>query len=387
MHIPDYLVVDTETSGATNNTYGNPFTSSNRLCVVGYGNSSGAKSLVSTSKPLPPFMGDSVPLFVAFNAKFDLHWLRRSGVNLSCIKAVWDCQLAEFIISRQSEKYPALELVTQAWGIPGKFTDIETEYWDKGIDTPDIPIDIVTKRVESDVIITSQLFEKQWAYLEDKPKLKRLIWIACQDQLVLEEMEWNGLAYDMQLSLTEGHKLETRISEIERELTAVLGIDGVNWSSGQQLSVILFGGTLKLSHQEEFVYTYKSGKRKGQTILKTRWVDVEKQLPQRAEPAQGTELKKEGLFSTDEDSLLKLKPFDDNTRKIVKGIQELRTLSKQLGTYYYGIPKLYEEMEWENNILHGNLNSCVTVTGRLSSTRPNQQNLDHGIRKCLITRF
>jgi DNA polymerase I-like protein with 3'-5' exonuclease and polymerase domains len=200
-------------------------------------------------------------------------------------------------------------------------------------------------------------------------------------------MEWNGLAYDVDRSLALGRELEKIIDAIIENLNSIVGIKGINWGSPDQLSRVLYGGPLVIKGREQFPYTYKSGPRKGLTVLKERGTTTVHELRRRIEPLPRTEAAKEGFFSTDEKTLGKLKATDPDTKWLLEGIQELRGLLKRLGTYYYGLPKLYKEMGWENNILHGSLNSCVAVTGRLSSTKPNQQNMDHKIRECIVTRF
>ena len=158
---------------------------------------------------------------------------------------------------------------------------------------------------------------------------------------------------------------------------------GINWNSKDHLSCILYGGTLKFNEREEYTFVYKDGS----TKAKTRWVTKELICSRRVQPLRGTEYAKGGVYSTDEDTLLKLKPKDQETKNIILLIQKRRKLSKRCGTYYHGIPKLYESMGWTNETIHGKLNSAVAKTGRLSSSSPNQQNMDHEIRKCIISRY
>ena len=386
---PEYTTIDCETTGACNGTFGNPFTDSNRLCVIGYGNISRSNVINLSDESIPfgrslrTFESENIGMSVGFNWKFDAHWLRRYGVNISSTTPIWDCQLAHFIIHDQQKPLPSLEECSQYYRLEDKFIDIERDYWDKGVDTDCIPFDIVRHRVESDVKITSQLAELQWDLLKKEPGKKKLIWVSCQDQKVLEEMEWNGLKYDLELSKEEGNKIRARQKEIETSLNDIVGIAGINWGSKDQLSYILYGGTLSLKFRESFIFIYKDGS----TAPKERWSKFDHLLPRRIEPLPGTEYSKGGVFSTDEDTLSKLKPRDNNTKNIIFLMQEYRTLDKIVSTYFHGIPKLYEEMEWIKNIIHGQLNSVVTRTGRLSSSKPNQQNMDYEIRKCIISRF
>ena len=44
-------------------------------------------------------------------------------------------------------------------------------------------------------------------------------------------------------------------------------------------------------------------------------------------------------------------------------------------------------MDWPNDTLFSNLNQCTAVTGRLSSTKPNQQNFPPEAKTFCISRY
>ena len=52
-----------------------------------------------------------------------------------------------------------------------------------------------------------------------------------------------------------------------------------------------------------------------------------------------------------------------------------------------GYTKLIEKMNWPKDMLHGTLNQCVVVTGRLSSSKPNLQNADGETKRYMETRY
>jgi hypothetical protein len=68
---------------------------------------------------------------IAFNAKYDLHWLRKLGLPLP--KRNYCCQTAEFILERQETPYPSLEGCATKYGLPGKIDVVKKDYWEKGI--------------------------------------------------------------------------------------------------------------------------------------------------------------------------------------------------------------------------------------------------------------
>ena len=74
-------------------------------------------------------------------------------------------------------------------------------------------------------------------------------------------------------------------------------------------------------------------------------------------------------------------------KKVIELVTKRAVLDKELNTYALGLPKLYEEKHYTDEIIHGRLNQVVARTGRLSSSEPNCQNLSGTILPCFITRF
>jgi DNA polymerase-1 len=92
---------------------------------------------------------------------------------------------------------------------------------------------------------------------------------------------------------------------------------------------------------------------------------------------------KEGNFATDEGTLRKLK----GKKGLVDLILELSKLEKLNGTYYNGLVKLRDQMNWEPGLLHGNFNQTTAQTGRLSSSRPNLQNFASELQDIFISKY
>ena len=101
-------------------------------------------------------------IVVGFNIKFDLHWLANIGVDIRCIKRVWDCQIAEFLLSAQRNPYNSLNDACIKYNIPLKLDVVKTEYWDKGIDTDSIPTDVLQEYLEADLDRTERVFKIQY---------------------------------------------------------------------------------------------------------------------------------------------------------------------------------------------------------------------------------
>lgn len=320
-------------------------------------------------------------LWIGFNIKFDIHWIFREFGILP--KAVWDCQYAEFLFSNQTWKYPSLNESCIKRGLPEKLDVVKEEYWSKGIDTPDIPVDILSEYAAQDIDSTYHLFKAQCAMFDNEHQDKfALFRLHCNDLLVLREMEWNGILYDKGRSLLRADEVETQIKIIESKMQEFTEAP-VNFGSPEQVSKFLFGGQITQEYKVP-IGVFKSGAKIGQTRYKT--MEKVYDLPRLVEPLKGSELKKEGIFSVEESTLLSIKT-NKVGKKLITWQLERVGLNKLVSTYLRGIPKRILESDWIDNILHSNLNQCVAQTGRLSSTKPNTQNLDKETKKFCISRF
>jgi DNA polymerase-1 len=101
-------------------------------------------------------------------------------------------------------------------------------------------------------------------------------------------------------------------------------------------------------------------------------------------PPKGSELVKEGTWSTDEDTLLKIK---GGKKELIQGILKSKELAKLQSTYVEGMLNKHREKHWPPNMIHGQYNQVVTGTGRLSSSEPNMQNMSGEILDMFETRW
>jgi DNA polymerase I-like protein with 3'-5' exonuclease and polymerase domains len=380
------LALDVETTTIDN---GHPFNPDNRLCTVGIGcDRADVFDIEYSTNPYRKTLDSlavsivGTDLLVGFNIKFDLHWLARYGVKPRPDVKLWDCQLAHFMLTGQKIRFPDLDTVCKASGIEGKL-DLVKQYWDQGYDTPEIPYNILAEYQADDVQKTFSVFLAQSASCDEI--MYNNILNASTDQLVTAEMERNGILYDVDLSLEKGKELEEEIFLIDQELNQTYSLpipEPINWNSNKQLSLILYGGTFEYEVKEPYTFFYKSGA----TKEKLRTVVKQHMCQRLVDPLRGTETKAEGIFKTDESTLLSLKPKNVAAKQIISLVLARAKLEKKLGTYYYGIPKIIEEKNWQGNFIHPQLNHCVAETGRLSSSKPNGQNIDGEVLECLITR-
>lgn len=376
---PKYvLALDTETT--IHNT-GNPFDIRNFLVAISWASSTSCGALrvlddPEASRKAIQDLVDGAGLIIGFNFKFDLHWLLKFGITINC--PIWDCQNTEFVLTRQTMRYPSLDGCCEKYGLGQKIDVIDKEYWSKGINTDAIPWPILQEYATLDAVLTYHLYEAQLPYLTTRQT--QLLKVLNQDLLVLQEMEAHGLIYDEDLCKERSNGLESRMNEIRAELDSIYPDIPINWASGDHVSAFLYGGTITET-QKEFIGLFKSGKKMGEPRYQN--VEVNHTLPRLYEPLKGSELKKEGYWATNADTLLKLK----GKQGPLKLMLELAKLEKLNGTYYKGIPGRNAEMHWEPNTLHGSFNMVVAQTGRLSSSDPNLQNMASDIQDILVSRY
>ena len=337
---------------------------------------------------------DEADLLLFVNGKFDIAHLRNLGITVDH-KRIWDTQLVRFVLSNQSHAYPSLNDMLQEYGFELK-DDRVKEYWDAGVDTKDIPRDILEEYLKYDLLGTYNVALKQMEEVEKLPlNRQRLISLCNQDLLVLQEIEWNGVKYNTKRSKELAEELSIRLEEIDKELYDYHSIEEFNANSGDHLSCLLYGGTITVQ-KRELIGVYKTGARAGED--KYGWKEEHHPLPQLVKPLKNTLLKKSKgednkpdpskpqLWSTGEDVLRSLKARG-LAKKIVDLILERAKLEKLVGTYYKGLPELIEKMDWEENTIHGQFNQCQARTGRLSSSKPNCQNYSGDIKNLFYTRF
>ena len=158
------LTLDVET---TTFQKGNPFSKRNKLCYVGLkwlGQECTISNHINNQQQDVQSIQASINLasiVVGFNIKFDIHWLMNIGVTFDNVKQVWDCQIAEFLLESQQNPYNSLNDALEKYGLPRKLDVVKSNYWEKGIDTPEIPNEVITEYLAYDLEGTENVFIKQ----------------------------------------------------------------------------------------------------------------------------------------------------------------------------------------------------------------------------------
>lgn len=390
-----YLVTDTET---TTFQKGNPYSQKNKLCLLGIKAPKHQETKFSifnieySDEPYADQLQkiqtvfNQTKLIVGFNLKFDLAWFKKYGLDFSH-STVFDCQLVHYILSGQTHSYPSLNEVAEHYGLGTKLDKVKTEYWDLGLDTTEVPLAILEEYLNQDLNLTEQIYLEQLKVLSSSsPHIQRLVSLCNQDLLVLLEMEYNGLKLDFKSMQEASNKCKTQIETIKKELNEYFNpIPSycLNYNSGDCLSAILYGGTITEPIRTE-VGVYQTGKKIGEKRYKIGL--IQHILPRKVQPPKGSELKKEGYYATNEETLRRIKANKED-RVVLDKLLELSKLEKLNGTYLEGLIKLHEEKDWEPEMIHGQFNQCVARTGRLSSSSPNLQNFPPELDSYMVSRF
>jgi len=369
------LCIDTET---TTSNKGNPYDATNKLVCWSYATDDMSGTWPASALHLLPPMLKEDTIVVGFNFKFDLHWLMKQGLSTLRNKQIWDVQIAEFILSNQTNRFPSLNETCVKYGFETKLDVVKTEYWDKGIDTDAIPWDVLEEYATKDAELTLACYHAQRKHMSSAQV--KLCFLMCQDLQILQEMEANGIPFDEELCKTRAKEVDDKISTIKTKLSAIYPSVPINFASNDHLSAFLYGGIVKEDSKEHIGY-FKSGQKAGQPKYKN--IIIEHTLPRLYTPLKGSAMAKEGNFATDEGTLRKLK----GKKGLVDLILELSKLEKLNGTYYNGLVKLRDQMNWEPGLLHGNFNQTTAQTGRLSSSRPNLQNFASELQDIFISKY
>lgn len=411
-----YAVLDLETSiknrgeNAIGKNKSSPYHTGNDICYLGVlaDDEIGTWRGAIDYKPL-------AKLLVGQNLKFDLlYMMSRYPSFKAWMKegSIWCTQLAEYILSGQTELWAKLgdtkiktKKEAERTGLPiGTITkqglatkyggedkdDRLAEFWDNNVDTEDIDPDIVIPYLEGDLKNTEIVFLAQVKEAK-KRGILNLMKTQMDALLATTEMEFNGMEFDKLTCLLDAHDLRGTRDRLELELQQQMydlcdhqiPYEKVSVGSAKQVSAVLFGGYLPVTvavpqnNPDGTPIIYKSGAKKGQ--VKTKNERVEKRVAgfgAWADPRWET--KKAGVYKVDDKTLSLLKAgvvsaVPSQFTDFIADLQEWRMINKDLTTYYEG----YSSLVWPDGKIHPQYNHCATATGRLSHSAPNLGNVSH----------
>jgi DNA polymerase I-like protein with 3'-5' exonuclease and polymerase domains len=174
---------------------------------------------------------------VAHNAKFELQWLERCGLDLKEV-LVWDTMIAEYVIggNRWTWSQLSLESCAKRHFNAGKISVISRMY-KAGLCSTEIPASWLERYCKLDVSLTHRLMLEQRNTMTDSDLLP-VLYTRCVLTPVLSDLEKNGMLLDETAVLDRKAKAEWRLAELQKMLDAHTG--GINLNSTKQLREYLY---------------------------------------------------------------------------------------------------------------------------------------------------
>lgn len=167
-------------------------------------------------------------LLVGHHLAHDLQWFWHLDDLQDFFKRggrIWDTSVVENILTAQQHKYPALrEIAVDNYKCPVREKVME-KYWDQGINTSDIPKELVLEDNKNDVLDTEQVFLKQYAEVE-RLGLQSFIELQMDAVLATIEMSMNGMKINQKKLQENKAKLE---EQLRLKSAALLEIVSRHW--------------------------------------------------------------------------------------------------------------------------------------------------------------
>ena len=244
----NYLVLDFETI-AHEGGYGSPLDARSRLALAVW-NYPTSKMQVHWGDEFSHarLLGDiaSCDYIVAHNAKYELGWLLRCGMDLKSI-VVFDTFLAEYVLlgnlaaADRETGLPGVSLSLDScckrYGLKRKDPIVDI-YLKHGITVDQIPQRWVEDRCKNDVISTHKLFLQQRSSLSATNR-RNVLYTRCLLTPVLAEIEPNGMQLDSGRVNQTHQQYSSDLSRLSSSMEAITG--GINWRSGKQVATYLYG--------------------------------------------------------------------------------------------------------------------------------------------------
>ena len=376
------IILDIETTiNAPQPHFGaSPAHPDNRSVMIGY--IADNYPLTHTSDP-NELLIDEDTLLVGHNLSFDLHYLMREMDNFPSRCSIWDTQKFEYLWTGRSIVSPSLENTCERLDVPfEKDTEIK-ERFKVGIGSDKIDPTLLRNYLYEDVRATQTLFQDQLAFLQGDPYKTQYFEHMMDGIFATTKMAHNGLPFDVAGAKQEVDSLQARYEHLSDYVTGTYSafwpeiLGSLNIMSASQVTALLWGREVRyktdvpLTDELGEPVLFKGGVKKGQqkTRKEERYYDVE---PLCEDQIVKQFIQKEWEQTAGAQTINRILslPGDSNAHAFCKDLLEIRNLSKTINTYF----KPYIDFAVKGRI-HPSYNHCITQTGRLSSSKPNMQNI------------
>ena len=188
---------------------------------------------------------EAADFIVCHNAKYELGWLKRCGLDLSTV-TVFDTKIAEYVLLGN------LAAGCNATGLPPRSTSLDMCCRRRGWEIKDPVVDKMMKyginpvyiprpwlqgRCEQDVDTTERLFQDQRRLLVSCGLLG-VLYTRCQLTPVLADIEFQGMHLDAE-RVEEQYKAHVKeLADLSKQFDQVA--NGINWKSPKQVGEFLY---------------------------------------------------------------------------------------------------------------------------------------------------
>lgn len=247
-----------------------------------------------------------------------------SAIGIKPLGKLWDVELMHYLL--MPERSHKIEILSQSY--LGINLESEREFVQADLfSSQNIAAEEESaEKLNAEASVMIPLAHKLREELESEGTLKLYEDIEMPLIFVLASMEQEGVKLDTSMLKEYGMALSKELDDIEKRVRDMAEDPSLNVSSPKQLSVILYD---------------------------------------KMDLGLG---KKGGGRSTDEETLMEI----IDKHPIIPAILEFRNLKKLISTYIEPLPALVSKSSGK---LHTTYNQALTATGRLSSVKPNLQNI------------
>jgi DNA polymerase-1 len=271
-----------------------------------------------------PWFESDKPNKLLHHAKYDMHVLANEGITLGGV--AHDTMLQAYVL--ESHRSVALDQLAQRWlGLKGLSYQDLCGKGAQQIGFDEVDIERAAQYACEDADYTRRLHDALYPQVQSEQTLSRIYALEIDVSSVLWRIERTGVAIDVDVLKRQSHALGEKLLALETEAYELAG-QPFNLNSPKQLGEILFG---------------------------------QMQLPVVRKTASGAP-------STDEEVLSKLA----EDYPLPKLLLQYRGLAKLKSTYTDKLPKMVNATTGR---VHTNYAQAAVITGRLSSSDPNLQNI------------
>ena len=277
-----------------------------------------------------------------YEIKQIINFLKLYNINLSGYLA--DIELMHYLL--MPERSHKIEILAKSY-LDHEFEEEENvQPRDLFSDTAN-DIEALLEKACAEALLVIPLFEKLLPEIKNGGLLPLYETIEMPLIHILADMEYQGIKIDRKMLAEYSLQLTAELNETEISVREIAGDQTLNVSSPKQLGILLYE---KLKLVKDAKKTSKKN------------------------------------YSTDEETLSELVDL----HPVISKILDYRNLKKLLSTYIDPLPTLIQA---DTGKIHTTYNQALTATGRLSSVRPNLQNIpirtERGreIRKAFVPSF